>query len=223
MQNRLKTLIHETLVNHEVIKFELNYVHKGCIFTLEIGDKRNEECGAIFHELEGVLSYGEFMDYLISHNVFHNFSGELFRENTELFVQITLIGSCWEFDEDPNIKYLYLSKEFITDNLNIDFDEIGMLDFDNENFSLRFHKIKDMPIDRLELYYFIGEWKKFNLNDKQYKSLKDYVDSIIVSSIPIYDVDFNHEVIWEVNCDDWCLDFTYYSTPIKLKLNDILA
>ena len=76
MEKELKSLLEATLQAFEKIEFDLTYVNKGCIVTLKIGDKKNEECGLIYDELSEWLSFGEFTDFLISQNVFHNFSGE---------------------------------------------------------------------------------------------------------------------------------------------------
>ncbi len=223
MKIELNALLEETLKKYRKIKFDLTYVNKGCIVELEIGDKKNEECGSIYDELSEWLSYGGFLDYLIKHNVFHNFSGEFLFENKEIFILITLIGSCWEIEDDPNIKHLYLSKEFVTDDLKIDLNELKIPAFDEDKFSLCFFKRKDSQLEKLELNYFDDEWKNYTLNEQQFKILKEHVDSVIISSIPIYEIDFDHEVIWEVNCDDWYLDFNYWTTPIRISLNDVLS
>ena len=83
--------------------------------------------------------------------------------------------------------------------------------------------LKNGPHQKLELNYFDDEWKNYTLNEQQFKILKEHVDSVIISSIPIYEIDFDHEVIWEVNCDDWYLDFNYWTTPIRISLNDVLS
>ncbi len=223
MEIELKSLLEETLKEFGKITFDLTYVNKGCIVELEIGDKKNEECGSIYDELSEWLSYGEFLDYLIEHNVFHNFSDEFLFENKEIFILITLIGSCWEIEDDPNIKYLYLSKEFVTDDLKIDLNELKITAFDEEKFSLCFFKRKDSQLEKLELNYFDGEWKNYILSEQQFKILKEHVDSVIISSIPIYEIDFDYGVIWEVNCDDWYLDFNYWTTPIRISLNDVIS
>lgn len=223
MESELKSLLETTLQEFGKIEFNLTYVNKGCIVTLKIGDKKNEECGLIYDELSEWLSFGEFTDFLITQNVFHNFSGEFLFEDKEIFILISLIGSCWELDNDPNIKYLYLSEEFVTADLKIDLNALNIPTFDEEKFSLSFFKRKDSRLERLELYYFDDEWKKYILSDQQFEILKEYVDAVIVDSIPIYEIDFEHEVIWEVNCDDWYLDFNYYTTPIRISLNDVIS
>ena len=78
MEFELESLLEVTLKEFGKIKFDLTYVNKGCIVELEIGDKKNEECGSIYDELSEWLSYGEFLDYLIEHGVHHNFYGGVF-------------------------------------------------------------------------------------------------------------------------------------------------
>jgi hypothetical protein len=137
------------------------------------------------NSLTGIISFS-----LI--NVFHNFSGEFLFENKEIFILISLIGSCWELDNDPNIKYLYLSEEFVTADLKIDLNALNIPAFDEEKFSLRFFKRKDSRLERLEIYYFDDEWKNYILSDQQFEILKEYVDAYF---IPILNgnLDLNEE------------------------------
>jgi hypothetical protein len=220
MEKELKSLLEKTLQEHEKIKFDLTYVTKGCIVELEIGNRRNEECGDIYSQLSGWLGYDEFIDFLIDRGVQHNFSGEIYLENGEMCFLITLNGYCYEYD-DSDRRYIEFEEDFITNELKIDLSSLGMDDlFNEEEIKVEFYKRKDEPIERLELFN-IKNWHKIDLNQNQLEILNKFIESEIAEAIPSYDIDFECEILWEVECDEKYLEFNYWSTPIKIKLNEI--
>lgn len=219
MKNELKLLLKETLEENR-IKFDLCYVHKGCIVELEIGDKKNEECGIVYDELSEWLSYGEFIDYLIDKGVNHNINGEIYLENNEICFVITL-GNYYGFD-DLETKYIELNEDFILNKLKIDLSHLGLEDsFEEHGLSLMFHKEKDSPIEQLELFN-NKNLNKIELDKKQLKTLIDFLESEISKEILSFDIEFECEILWTLECEDNCLNFTYSSTDIKLKLNEII-
>jgi hypothetical protein len=223
MEAELKTLLEETLNEYGKINFDVTYVTKGCVVEMEIGDKINEKCGLVYEDLSGWLGYDEFVDYLMSHGVQHNYRGEIFLENEEICFLLTLNGYCYEYD-DSDRRYIYFDEEFITNELNIELSQIGMDDFyDEENLSVQFYKLKDSPIERLELSYYNEGWHQIELDDNQIEILTDFIESEILLAEPSYDIDFDCEIQWEVESDEKNLDFNYWSTPIKLTLNDIVS
>lgn len=219
MVNELKILLQKSLKVHGKITFDLTYVTKGCVVELEIGEKRNEECGDIYSQLSGWLGYDEFIDYLMTKGDVYNFKGEICIENTEIVIYLILKDLTYDFDADKT--YIYLDEEFITEELNINISEIGMDEFDEENFKVRFYKKKGMPIEELELNYFNNGWHQFNLDSKQNEILTEFIESEIEKAIPVYDVDFECDTEWEVDCVENCLSFDVCSTPIRLELNEI--
>ncbi|MEY3498851.1 MAG: hypothetical protein RL308_520 [Bacteroidota bacterium] len=222
MNQELKLLIVETLKEFGEIKFDLTYVTKGFNAEIEIGEKRNEECGAIYEELAAWLGYDEFIDYLISHGVQHNFNGEIFLENGEICFNLTVMGYCYEYD-DSDRKFIEFEEEFITNELKIDLSTLGMDDsFDEQELRVEFYKRKDAPIERLELFN-NKKWQKIELDENQLETFNKFIESEIDRATPAFDIDFECEILWEVECDEKCLEFNYWSSPIKLKLNDILS
>jgi hypothetical protein len=219
MENELKILLEETLKVHEKIKFDLTYVTKGCIVELEIGNRRNGDCGDIYSQLSGWLGYNEFIEYLMTKGVVHNFKGEICIENTEIVIYLILKDLTYDFDDEET--YIYFDEEFITNELKINLSEIGMDDFDEENFCVNFYQIKGNPIQQLEFNYYSDDWHPFNLENNQLKILVDFIESRLEKVKPVYDVDFECDTEWEVDCVENCLSFDVCSTPIRLELNEI--
>jgi hypothetical protein len=222
MENELKILLGETLKEHGKITFDLTYTTNGCNIELEIDDKRNEECGTIYGELSDWLSYNEFIDYLIKHGVQHNFDGEIFLDNGEICINLNLQGSFYEYD-DSDRRQIYFEEGFITNELNIKLSDIGMDIYDEENLNVQFYKLKDTPITRIELSFYKDKWHEIELYEKQLEILSKFLEFEIVQSIPSFDIDFDCEINWEVECEEKCLDFNYWSSTIKLKLNEIVS
>ena len=221
MENELKSLLEETLKEHGKIKFDLTYVNKGCIVELEIGDKKNEECGSIYDELSEWLSYGEFLDYLINHGVLHNFDGEFFIDNGEITINVNIGGSWYEYD-DSDRRQIYFEEKFITNELNLKLSEIGMDIYNEENLTIQFYKLKDTPITRIKLSH-TDHWHEIELNEIQLKVLNDFLEKEIIQAIPSFDIDFDCEITWELECEEKCLNFNYWSSPIKIILNEIVS
>ena len=67
------------------------------------------------------------------------------------------------------------------------------------------------------------KWQKIELDENQLETLNKFIESEIEQAIPKFHIDFECEILWEVECDEKCLEFNYWSSPIKLKLNDILS
>lgn len=221
MKVNLKKQIEKTLKENKTIKFDLTYVNKGCIVELEIGDKKNEECGSIYDELSDWLGYGEFLDYLINHGVLHNFDGEFFIDNGEITINVNIGGSWYEYD-DSDRRQIYFEEKFITNELNLKLSEIGMDIYNEENLTIQFYKLKDTPITRIKLSH-TDHWHEIELNEIQLKVLIDFLEKEIIQAIPSFDIDFDCEITWELECEDKCLNFNYWTSPIKLKLDDIVS
>ena len=222
MENELKSLLEETLKQHGKIEFDLTYIHKGCNVEIKIGEKINEECGAIYDELSYWLSYDEFIDYLINHGVQHNFDGEIFLDNGEICFKLNLRGSWYEYD-DTDRRQIYFEEEFITNELNIKLTDIGMDIYDEENLNVQFHKLKDTPITRIELSFYKDKWCEIELNENQLEILSKFLEFETVQAIPSFDIDFDCEINWELECEEKCLNFNYWSSPIKIILNEIVS
>ncbi|EAZ94372.1 hypothetical protein FBBAL38_00010 [Flavobacteria bacterium BAL38] len=222
MKNELKSLLEEILKEHAIIKFDLAYAGKGCDVELEIGDKKNEYCGIIYDKLSYWLAYDEFIDYLIDKGVYHNFSGEIFFENSEICFFVILNGNYYEYD-DSEIKYIEFSEDFILNELKIDLSNFGMNDtFEGNELSVNFYKEMDTSIERLELIN-NKDWCKIELDQNQLITLINFLESEIERAIPSFNINFECEILWTLECEDNCLNFYYSSTPIKLKLNEILS
>lgn len=222
MEIELKSLLEETLKEYGKITFDLTYVNKGCIVELEIGDKKNKDCGSIYDELSDWLSYGEFLDYLINHGVLHNFDGEFFIDDGEITINVNVGGSWYEYD-DSDRRQIYFEEEFITNELNLKLSEIGMDSYDEENLTIQFYKLKDTPITRIEMSYYTDDWHKIELNEKQLQVLIFFLEKEIIQATPSFDIDFDCEITWELECEEKCLNFNYWTSPIKLKLDDIVS
>jgi hypothetical protein len=83
--------------------------------------------------------------------------------------------------------------------------------------------MKGSPVERLELTYFKKQWHQIKLDNEQYEVLNKFIELEIEKAIPIYEIDFECETEWEVECEENSLEFYYWSTPIKLKLDEILS
>ena len=222
MENELKSLLEETLKEHGKIEFDLTYETKGCNIEIEIGEKINKECGSIYNELSEWLGYDEFINYLIQHNVQHNFGGEIFLDNGEICFNLNLRGFYYEYD-DSDRRHIYFEEEFITNELNIKLSDIGMDIYAEENLSIQFYKLKDTPITSIELSFYKDNWHEIELNENQLEILSKFLEIEIVQAIPSFDIDFDCEINWDLECEEKCLNFNYWSSPIKLKLNEIVS
>lgn len=223
MEIELKNLIRNTLLEFGKIKFDVTYVNKGCEVEIEIGEYQNEKCGPIYDDLVAWLGYDELVDYLISHEVYHNFHGEILLIKDEIVLEIILTGSIFDYD-DLDRSCIYFDEDFITNKLKLDLSFIGMKEsYDEKNISVDFSKIKGSNIENLEFLYFNNNWHKIDLDVKQLDFLETYIESEIDKSVPKFEIDLECEINWEVVCEEKELNFNYWSSPIKLKLDDIIS
>ena len=223
MEKNLQTLLYNTLKEHGKIKFDVYFEMKGCIVAIEIGEKQNEDCGPIFKLLELWLGYDEFVEYLVSQDVQNNFEGHFFINEDEIFINLILKGNYYEYDDSDKWTIVF-EEDFITNELNIDLSTIGIEDgFEEENWSVQFNKLKNSPIKNLELSYYSDDWHTIELDEKQLNNLTLFIESEIEESLPEFNGDFDCAIEWEAECIENSIDFYYTSTPILLKLNDIIA
>ena len=234
MDSKLFDLIKEQLNAHKKIKFSAYFVTKGCQVDLEIGENRNEKCGEIFELLQEWLGYGEFLDYIIENGGYGNFHGEFTLENNEVFIFLTL--NAGDLYEEAEEKYIYLEEELFTEELKIELASIGMDDFlENDHIILNFDKEKNKPVEGLALYYFddtkpsvdsneknpnTDPWHELELTTEQTNSLISFVEQEIENHIPEFNVNFDCEVLWGVQCEDKKLQYWVYTSPIRIKLSD---
>lgn len=220
---KLKSLLYNSLKEHGDIKFNVTFEMKGCIVAIEIGEKQNVDCGPIFKLLEQWLGYEDFIDYLISKDVQHNFEGNFFIKEDEIFMNLILKGNYYEYDDSDRWTIVF-EEDFITDELKIDLSSIGIEDgFEEENWSVQFNKLKDAPIKNLELSYLSDDCHTIELDEKQLNVLNQFIESELEQSLPEFNIEFDCAIVWEAECVENSIDYYFTSTPILLKLNDIIA
>lgn len=223
MEKNLQSLLYNTLKEQGEIKFDVSFEMKGCIVAIEIGEKQNEDCGPIYKLLQQWLGYDEFVEYLVSQDVQNNFEGNFFLKEDEIFINLVLKGNYYEYDDSDKWTIVF-EEDFITNELNIDLSTIGIEDgFEEENWSVQFNKLKNSPIKNLELSYYSDDWHTIELDEKQLNKLTLFIESEIEESLPEFNVAFDCAIEWEAECVENSIDYYFTSTPILLKLNDIIA
>ena len=226
MKHETFVLLNEILVNNKKIEFNFHSeINTTAFIDIEIGDLKNEDCGPIYSLLSDWLSDSEFIEYLTKRGVYHDFSGEFIIINYEIHINLVLGKLCFIFDGE-NEKCISIEEDFLIDELKIDLSSIGMKDsYDIERIKVEFYKKYDSPIEQIEMLYFDNDdWNRIELKNKQLEILSNYIESFIDQEKPTYDdTDFECEIIWEVHCEDSRLIFSYYSTPIDIKLADIIS
>jgi hypothetical protein len=223
MEKDLQTLLYNTIKEQGEIKFDVASEQGGHIVEIEIGRQQNNDCGPIFKELVQWLVYDEFIDILASKGVQHNFEGNFFINEDEIFINLILKGNFFEYDDSDKWTIVF-EEDFITNELNIDLFTIGIEDgFEEENWSVQFNKLKNAPIKNLELSYYSDDWHTIELDENQLNKLTLFIESEIEESLPEFNVDFDCAIEWEAECVENSIDYYYTSTPILLKLNDIIV
>lgn len=225
MKHETFVLLNEILVNNKKIEFNFHSeINTAAFIDIEIGDLKNEDCGPIYSLLSDWLSASEIIEYLTQRGVYHDFGGEFTIINSEIHINLVLGMLSFIFDGEDE-KYFSIEEDFLVDELNVVLSSLGMEDsFDNENICVNFYKKYDSPIEQIEMLYFHNDdWNRIELKNKQLEILSNYIESFIEQEKPTYDdTDFECEIIWEVHCEDSRLIFSYYSTPIDIKLSDII-
>jgi len=232
MSQQLNELIYASLTEFSKIKFDACFVTKGCLVEIEIGEKKNEQCGEIFDLLQEWLGYGEFLDYVINHGGYGEFNGEIVLEENEIIIYLTINGT--DLYDEPEEKSIYFEEEFITEKLKINLASIGMDEgFENENLSLDFYKDHDKPIVGLN-FWFYGQtlppsnseiehsWNQIQLNEGQTQILISFLEQEVAENIPDFDLDFECDIEWSVQCEEKKLEYYVNSSPIRISLKDVI-
>ena len=97
MEETLKDLLIINLVEHQKISFNVYFVTKGCMVEIEIGEKKNEDCGEIFDLLQEWLGYGEFLDML-------SIMAVMVILMVNLFLKIMRFSSCYPLTQETSMK-----------------------------------------------------------------------------------------------------------------------
>jgi hypothetical protein len=138
-------------------------------------------------------------------------------------MNLILKGNYYEYDDSDKWTIVF-EEDFITDELNIDLSTIGIEDgYEEENWSVQFNKLKNSPIKNLELSYYSDDWHTIELDEKQLNVLTQFIESELEQSLPEFNIEFDCDIEWETECVENSIDYYYTSTPIQLKLNDIIA
>ena len=162
------------------------------------------------------------MDYLVSHETFYNYTGELYYKE-EIFLAVSFIGP-YCYDEDYSQRCINLEEEFITNVLQLDLSSIGMTDhYNKEVLGLDFFAEKGKDLQNVRLNYFTGRWNEIELNANQIGKMNSFISTEINESLPDFYINFDYELNWEVECEENMLDFNFWTSPIKISLNDILS
>jgi hypothetical protein len=223
MKKKIQLALQENLKEHDEIKFSANFVIKGCMVDVLIGDKKNEACGEIYDILREWFGYGEFLDYIIDNGGYGNFDGKIVLENNEVIIYLTLYKGDI-FEEEEKI-YLDIDENFIYKELNISPESIGMDDdfFESSHISIDFFKEKGNQIKDLKFWYYQDDWKAINLSENQLNLLIKKLEKQIEDLLPEFNMDFNCEINWEVICEESMLEFSLYTSPIRIEINEIIS
>jgi len=222
MINQLQEQLNSTLRQFSKIEFNAYFVTKGCLVDIKIGDKKNEACGEIYDILREWFGYGEFLDYIIDNGGYGNFDGKIVLENNEVIIYLTLYkGDIFEEEEKF---YIEIDEDFIYKELNISPESIGMDDdfFESSHISIDFFKEKGNQIKDLKFLYYQDNWKAINLSENQLNLLIKNLEKQIEDLLPEFNMDFNCEINWEVSCEENKLEFSLYTSPIRISLNEIV-
>lgn len=224
MDKELQLKLEETLQEHGVIHFEAFMAGNDAGIDIIIADMKNEACGLIYEELTDWF-FEDFAQFLLAHNGFWSFKGEIFKEDDQICFSITFIGSYYDFEDDNENIEFSLDEHFIEKELNINISEYGIEDFYEDNIFFNFYKIKNTPIEHIDLIYFQNDKKiSIVLDNKQIEVLSEKIEPKIQNITPEYPLDFDCKVIWYFESDSnrYLSVYDYKSTPIKIRLSEII-
>lgn len=222
MINQLQEQLNSTLRQFSKIEFNAYFVTKGCLVDIKIGDNKNEACGEVYNLLQSWIGYGEFLDYIIDNGGYGNFDGQIVLENNEVIIYLTLYkGDIFEEEEKF---YLDIDENFIYKELNISPESIGMDDdfFESSHISIDFFKEKGNQIKDLKFLYYQDDWKAINLSENQLNLLIKNLEKQIEDLLPEFNMDFNCEINWAVSCEENKLEFSLYTSPIRIELKSLI-
>jgi hypothetical protein len=221
-KNQLQSVIFNNLHANTSINFSAYFVTKGCLVDVEIGDKKNEACGEVYNLLQSWIGYGEFLDYIIDNGGYGNFDGKIVLENNEVIIYLTLYKG--DIFEEEGKFYLDIDENVIYNEMNISPESIGMDDdfFESSHISIDFFKEKGNQIKDLKFWYYQDDWKAINLSENQINLLIKNLEKQIEDLLPEFNMDFNCEINWEVSCVENKLEFSLYTSPIRIELKSLI-
>lgn len=221
MEIELKQEISKILNEYKRIDFRVIHHHKGPYIDIEFGVKKNNECGEIYEKLAWWLGYGDFCEFLVSSDTFYDFFGWIEFENEEIVLNVIFNGP-YE-GEFETIQFEFESNFLESELLISSFIE-SIPDFKNDCVSVCFDMEKGGEFETKYFCYYDGSTDvEIELNQSQINILKKYIIEVINGRIPTLLIGFPCEQIWSVDCYENVLKFEIKTSPIKLKLNDIIS
>ena len=219
MDIELLEKINIVLKEFKRIDFSMVYHHKGSFIEVEYGKKNTKECVEFLGDLDYWLGYGDFNEFLISRDIFYNYSGWMEYENDDIILQIEFTGP---FDDEFEEVRVNFDESFINTELCIPESIKTIPNFNIDNIYVCFDMEKDSEIHINDFFYYEDSYIEIALEQNQKECLEKYLKDIVNENIPSLNICFPCEQIWSVECIENRCEFSIETSPVKLKLNDII-
>lgn len=215
MLNKFKIKLYQNILKHGKIQFKVDYHHKGHYVELP-------ELGDFTEELEAWIAYEGLSEYLISNNIYYNFSGAIFLNKIDMILSVNFNGP---YDQEYEETMISIDDKSINQVIGNDELKRTIKKFDPNELCIDFDYIKGDGFMRFSASYRHDD-EYIDLHDlfvqEQIERLKIYCEKHVLGNIPILNVPSDLEQFFEhAYCQEGCVKYHISTGDLNLKFDDI--
>jgi len=196
------------------ISFSVLFHHKGHHVNLP-------DLGEFQIELEEWIAYSGLAQYLVSKDIYYEFSGIIYLEEDEIIISVKFDGP---YDEEFEELVINVDNETLAEVIGTDTLKQPLNSFNCDEFFIQFEYDESQGFLNFSAdYYDDNRWidLKDVFVDGQIERLKKLCEQRVQSNLPTLDVPLELTQDWSASCDQNSVKYSITTGFLKILFDDI--
>lgn len=196
------------------ISFSVFFHHKGHHVDLP-------DLGNFKDELEEWIAYSGLAEYLVSKDIYYEFSGAIYLEDDEIFISVQFNGP---YDEEFEEMVINIDNETLLEVIGTDTLKQPLNNYCSDEFFIQFEYDESQGFLSFSAdYYDDNRWIDIKdvFVDGQIERLKKLCEQSVLSNLPTLDVPLELTQDWSASCDQNSVKYSITTGFLKIRFDDI--
>jgi len=196
------------------ISFSVLMHHKGHHVNLP-------DLGEFQIELEEWIAYSGLAEYLVSKDIYYEFSGVIYLEEDETIISVKFDGP---YDEEFEKLVINIDNETLLEVIGTDTLKQPFNNYNSDEFFIQFEYDESQGFLSFSAdYYDDNRWidLKDVFVDGQIERLKKLCEQSVLSNLPTLDVPLELTQDWSASCDQNSVKYSITTGFLKIRFDDI--
>ena len=205
----------EEILRVDKIDFSLEVHHKGHFIDIQGADQ-------IKDDLESWIGYDFLTEYLVSKDIFYNFSGSFILQDDKIMICISFTGP---YDDEFESVELPVDLIFANENAKKDLEKVISGEIDFSELFVQFGYDESEGFKHLDVSYRneTSKWVELtqSLNSESISHIKDFLEDYIRSNVPSLNLPIEIEQAYYAECDQNTIQYSINSSEMFIEWDAI--